>query len=502
MLPKTFPVTCHTNFVGPGSTFVAIAGKVENGITYIPQALHLGAQKIIVEKFSVTAELRQIIEQYGAQLVEVENARKALAIESARSVGCPAEKLIIYAVTGTKGKTTTAHLLWHILKTSGLRVGLLSSEGNIIHDTELPSPLTTPQPDYLHVFFQECIKKNITHVVMEVAAQAVSCHRIVGLRFDGLIFTNFSHEHGEFYNSLNAYFSAKSTLLDYLKPHAPVILNAEDELVSGLREKWSNSYLFGPNEAFCVHKNESSFDGLAANAELLGKLFKFTCASLLGDFNINNVIAAAGLAYKIGIDVAIISHAVLNFPGVPGRLNPKAAFQLPSGAVVFIDKAHNPSSFEAVLSTLQTFTNHLIVVFGAGGGRDHEKRPVMGMIAAKYAQEIIITTDNPRNEDPCSIVGDIIKGISPEYFSHAVRIEFDRMLAIKIACERARKGSIIALLGKGREQFQQINNDKIPFSEHQIVAKLCSNMPEIKREETDLIAKPLLMATKKRYFEK
>jgi UDP-N-acetylmuramyl-tripeptide synthetase len=469
--PKKYPVTCHTDHVGPGSTFVAIKGFQQDGIAYIPRALEHGASTIVVDQDAIIApEIANRIEQAGACLVRVPNTRKALAQMSARANGYPAKKLSIIAVTGTKGKTTCAYLLAHSLRKLGNSVALLSTVTNQINEEVLPTELTTQQPDYLHTFFKLCVNRNVQYVVMEVAAQAQTLYRTYELEFDGILFTNFSQEHAEFYETQEEYFQAKLSIFKQAKPNAPCLVNADDERFSAIQEAFSNIKSYS-----CEHE-ESTYRALL-NQQSIGEVsttcitkenqIPVTCEALIGRFNVYNVLGVMGLLVSMGFSEALVAQAISSFPGVPGRLE---RYHLPNGAQCFIDYAHNPSSFEAVLSTLAGLTEDLIVVFGAGGDRDRVKRPVMGAIAARYAQRIILTSDNPRSEDPSTIITDIMYGM--ECTDGKVMQELDRAHAIQRAYEVSHAGSIIAVLGKGPDEYQLVKGVKTFFSDVKTVLSL------------------------------
>lgn len=477
-IPSVYPVACHTDHVGPGSTFVAIKGMKDDGIEHIQKALSLGANRIVVEKQVVLSQsIINALEAYNAELLLVENTRKQLALLSAQALGYPAQKLRIIAITGTKGKSTTAFLLEHLLKQAGYKTALLSTVKNRILAQEFATHLTTAQPDYLHVFFNTCLQAQVEYVVMEVAAQAVSLYRVAGLTFEALIFTNFSLEHSEFYQSVDDYFAAKADLLTYIKPGAPVILNADDQRVAALAvtEVIKNS----PVITFSLHNrhNIHTVNAFIQKANLSGikALIKtedqeciVEAPTLVGSFNMYNILATIAFAQTLKIKNNIIEQAFLTFSTIPGRLQ---RFVLSNGSTAFIDYAHNPASFEAILSALRPLSSHIIVVFGAGGDRDVTKRPLMGAIASAIADVVILTTDNPRSEDPKLITQDILQGISSEKQSK-ILVELDRQKAIFKAYELSHSDSMIVLLGKGPDEYQHIQNVKIPFSEAAILRSL------------------------------
>lgn len=471
-LPTIWPVTRHTDYVGPQSTFFAIKGMKEDGITYIPLALQKGARTIITYHDAIIPEnIKKAIDDAHAQLLFVDEPRKSLALLSAQAWGNPAQKLKIYAITGTKGKTTTAWLLAHLLKTVGYKTALLSTVENHLHDQVFATDLTTQHPDYLHAFFHACVKAGVTHVVMEVAAQSTSLHRSDGLLFDGFIFTNFENAHGEFYNSEHEYFAAKCALFDQLKPDAHIVLNADAEKVAALKDKYPLATTFGianSNADFTVLNPSSTIQGISGQLIYNNQLVSLACPALLGSFNASNMLAAVSMALIVGIPVEKIQQALQTFHKVPGRLE---RYVLPNGATCIIDYAHNPASFRALLPLLRSMTDHVIVVSGAGGDRDRTMRPELGNLMATFADLVILTADNPRGEDPAHIIQDILLGI-PENKRSSVICEIDRQKAIQCAYAYSKPTSIIALLGKGPEQYQIVGTAKIPFSERTIIQAL------------------------------
>jgi len=473
--PLHFFVACHTDNVGPGSTFVAIQGMNIDGVQFIPEAINRGASCIVLEHDVILSiAIEQIIQKLAIRVERVANSRLALAHMSARANGYPAKKLRIIGITGTKGKTTTAFLIEHIFRVAGYKTALISSIKNSINGHDLIAPLTTPQPDYLHHFFQCCVNQSIDIVVMEVAAQALSLHRTAGIEFDGVLFTNFSLEHLEFYSSMESYFDAKMALFQQCKPNVPIVINADDDHGKKLLNIYPNAIAFGCYDQAII---KGLIDEIPRGATMHGVTMKIvrpakeldiTCAGLLGDFNAYNILAAVSMAISFGIGEQTITQALTTFPGVPGRLQ---KYTLPNGALCIIDYAHNPASYRAVLFLLKSKTDHLIVVFGAAGKRDASRRPLMGSIAAQFADIVVLTTDNPRGENPIQIIDDIVFGISPDQQYKVIR-EMDREQAIKKAYAHSRAGTIIAILGKGTDEYQIIDTSKIPFSEIEIVKSL------------------------------
>lgn len=469
---KNLRVACHTDNIGPGSVFVAIKGMKEDGANYIFQAIEKGATSIVVENnIKLSSDILNLIEKKNIKLVYVKNSREALSKLSAQAYGYPSQSLKIIGVTGTKGKTSTAYLIEHLLKISGYKTALISSVKNCIGQLQWNSNLTTPQPDYLHAFFDLCRLNKIDYVVVEISAQSISLHRVDDILFDSVVFTNFSAEHFEFYSSIDEYFNAKVSILNRLKPNGFLIINNDDQRLKQLIKNVKvNAITFGleSDAKFNAKIDKNNMDGLTAQINADGEIYNTEAPYLIGKFNLYNTLAALSFAHSIGINSKNIQKAVKTFKGVPGRFE---KYYLPNGAVAIIDYAHNPSSFNEIFSTLKSFSLSLIAVFGAGGERDHKKRPIMGEIAAKFADKIILTTDNPRSEDARKIVNDIKSGITPNLLEK-VFVELDRKKAIEMAYEFSSSDSIILLLGKGSDEYQLINGNKIYFSESQILASL------------------------------
>jgi UDP-N-acetylmuramyl-tripeptide synthetase len=468
-IPTILPVACHTDNVGQGTVFVAIKGKKEDGSVHILKALELGARAVYVDSACMLddATHNELIRRDIPYIV-VDDARLVLAQLSALAHGNPADKLRIVAVTGTKGKTTTVFLLDHILRTAGYTTALLSTVRNSIGDTIFKTNLTTRQPDYLHAFFAQCVAAGVQIVVMEVAAQALSLHRVAGLQFDGAIVTNFEAEHAEFYATIEEYFAAKCKLIDHLKPGAPLLVNGDDARTRTLVTAVPQALTFGTGKDNTLRAERLSApqDPLTISLSRDGQSCQYSCPILMGDFNVYNMCAAAGLARCLGVSCETIEQACTTFKPVPGRLE---MYTLSNGARGCIDYAHTPASYTSILSTLRALTDHLIVVFGAGGERDKTKRPIMGKVASDFADLTIVTSDNPRSEKAEDIACDIKIGI-PD--GRNVLLELDREKAIQLAYAHAKPTSIIVMLGKGPDEYQQIGSIKYPFSEKAILQRL------------------------------
>jgi UDP-N-acetylmuramoyl-L-alanyl-D-glutamate--2,6-diaminopimelate ligase len=462
-MPAIFPVAAHTDNVCPGTIFVAICGQHYDGLLYIPQAIAKGASRVVIQQDAVIPEdIALLLTLHAIPLIRVENSRKALAELSAQVAGYPSKKLKILGITGTKGKTTSVYILEALLKKMGKKVARLSTVSNAVNGCELVAHLTTAQPDYLQQFFALCVDQKIEYVVMEIAAQATTFNRIEMIELDGLIFTNLDREHAELYPDMDDYFNAKYRIFDHVKSGMPAIVNADD--LYGRRILAQNHAALGfsfqvKDPAYaCAHYAQGQLV-----IEYNGQTNVLCYKGIPGAFNACNLAGVVVLLMKLGFSLDELCKEPFEFPKIPGRLE---EYFLPNGARAYIDYAHTPGSFKSLLSVVRGWTDHLIVVFGAGGSKDAIKRPIMGEIAAQLADVVILTTDNPRQEEPAKIVEDILKGIAQK---DKVLVELDRARAIEMAYRNSKKGSIIMLLGKGPDEYQIFGTTKIPFSEKGIL---------------------------------
>ena len=455
-MPQKFLVTCHTDHVGEGSTFVAIPGHTTDGRVYINKAITLGAKRIVTQASDgVTTQallgpptwLEKLTIRDGVQYLTVTDARKALAILAAQAYGHPANKLQIIGVTGTKGKTTTVHLLAHILKSAGHKCEMLSTVTNT---------RTTMPADWLHAFFAQCVLQEVEYIVMEVSAHALTLDRVHGIPFIACGFTNLAREHLEFYKTIDDYFAAKQGLFNMIVKGGAAVVNTSSEWgrkLAGpfLSQEKVHLVTFGLRSDtlhnFPYTTQAAPQGGIVCTFDLKVDELSLYAPSLLGSFNGANLALAALLAREADVNQFAVKQAVQTFPGVPGRLQ---GHKLANGAQAFVDYAHNPSSFSAVLGALGEMTGDLIVVFGCGGERDATKRPLMGEVASRLCKHVFVTGDNPRSEDPQKIIDDILCGIAPENKAK-VQVVPDRAQAIAKAAALSKAGSIIAILGKGHE---------------------------------------------------
>jgi UDP-N-acetylmuramoyl-L-alanyl-D-glutamate--2,6-diaminopimelate ligase len=465
LFTNTYPVTCHSDHVGIGSTFVAIKGFKDDGVQYISTAIEKGTTKIVLQEGTALSE-----KYAGIDITFVPDTRKALAELSAQALGNPSEKLRFVGITGTCGKTTTTYLIESILKNYGYKTALLGSVKNKILDQEEDLALTTQNSDYIQMFLAECMKKEVQVVVMEVSSHGLALDRVHGIKFDVAGFTNLSREHMDFHPTMDHYFQTKMRLFENLKPGGLAVINADNEwslkAVDLLSQQESHLVSFGQARGDARFELiQNSLDGLKIrfhDGDILLESDK-----LLGEFNGYNISMACLACKHFGIPLNVIAQAIKKYAGVPGRMQ---CHFLKNGAKAFVDFAHKPEAMENVLKTLRTQSDSLIVVFGCGGNRDKTKRPVMGALAGQYADQIIVTDDNPRNEDRQTIANEIIAGIPQEKQGNTTCL-LDRKVAITKAVEFSKPGSIIAILGKGHENYYLINGKKTHLDDFEEISK-------------------------------
>ncbi len=451
-------ITDDSRQVKPGYIFIAIRGSITDGHDFLRIAEANGATAAIVEDPSRTS----------LPTIAVREGRRAAAAAAASVYGNPASTLRFAGVTGTNGKTTTTSILRHIFddgKGSSASIGtlgvLLGSAGDVLPGG---SGLTTPGPVELQRVLRDLVDRGVRNVAMEVSSHSLDQRRIDGITFDVVVFTNLTRDHLDYHGTMENYFRAKSLLLDYLKPEGTAVINADAAEWSRLKLP-RRSLRFGVRVAADLRAANIHFEPHGSEWDLVtpgGSAH--VSLPLIGDVNVENALAAAASASALGMKVPAIVQRLHTVPQVAGRLEIISA-----RPTVLRDYAHTPDALERSLRTARGFTRgKLIVVFGAGGDRDKGKRPLMGEIAERGADCAIVTSDNPRTEDPDVIIDDIEAGMR---LSHHERVT-DRLSAIKRALEIAEPNDIVLLAGKGHETYQIRGTTSYPFDEKEIVRGL------------------------------
>jgi UDP-N-acetylmuramoyl-L-alanyl-D-glutamate--2,6-diaminopimelate ligase len=451
--------------------FVALRGEKADGHQFIGHAIDKGASVIVAEREEKDPRVTCLV---------VENTRTALADFSAAFYGHPARKLKLAAVTGTNGKTTTTFLLKHICENSGLRCGLIGTVRYEIGERILPAIRTTPESLDLQELLAQIVNAGCKATAMEVSSHALAQERARGLEWNVAVFTNLTQDHLDFHGTMENYFEAKAKLFIALaaqkQKNKPVaIVNIDDRYGQRLLGRIDKTvavvtYGMGLRADFRASNYRAEFTGTSYQLDARGKSYLIR-VPLIGRFNVTNSMAALAAADALGIN---LRNAVLNLakaPQVPGRLElvpAKRQFQ------VFVDYAHTPDALGNVLKTLRELQpNRLIAVFGCGGDRDRQKRPLMGEMVDRLADYSIITSDNPRKEDPGAIIGEIEKGLRSNRYEKIV----DRTEAINRAVALARPRDIVLVAGKGHENYQEFADYTIPFDDIQVARRAIEDHP-------------------------
>lgn len=461
-----------------GDVFFSIQGKLINGNDFIPEAIENGATKIIIQKDNLLpGNLEDEIRSKNLSYEYVENIYQKFAELNKEFYQIKDTDFTILGVTGTKGKTTTANCLFSFLRKLGISTGLMSSTGHRLNEEHFHGgeKLTTEMADTIYRFLYEAKIRKINHIILEVSSHAFSQKRVFGITFDGFIFTNFSQEHGESHPTQKDYFLAKCLLYQQVKENGIIVLNKKDKKVWGSKKYKKTNQTIN----YFTENNKKEKDNcyeiinetiLETEAKIIFNEKEYTFkSSWTGNYNIENIFASILLTHKLKNlseeEINMLLRTVVSLPSIPGR-NEK--YVLKNNAIVSIEKAPTPNSVSLTIKRLKQFTNNLIAIFGCGGDRDKKKRPLLGKIIETYADTIYVTTDNPRFENIDSIFQDIARGFN---FSKNIFFIHNREEAIKLAIEQSTKETIIALIGKGDETYQDINGQKYPFSEKKIIAE-------------------------------
>lgn len=441
-----------------GALFVAICGYETDGHKYAASAKEKGAAVLLCQ---------YVPEGLDMPYVRVKDTRRALALVSAAFYGYPAEKLNIVGVTGTNGKTTSTTLIKEVIeRCTGDKVGLIGTNRNMIGDEELPTERTTPESADLQELFARMVEKGCKWAVMEVSSHSLYLGRVEGIRFHTGVFTNLTQDHLDFHKTMQAYAEAKAILFANCDR---AVINIDDEYGPFMAESAKCPVLsvsVGKNEAGLVAKNvKLAADRVEFLAVTMGEVERITLG-IPGAFSVYNALSALGFALGAGIKLSAAAAALACCSGVKGRAEVVPAGE---GYTVLIDYAHTPDALENILNTAKGFAQgRVVALFGCGGDRDRTKRPKMGAIAAELADYVIVTSDNPRTEQPGEIIKDILEGMKDTKTPYTV-IE-NRREAIWYALENAQPGDVIILAGKGHETYQIIGKEKHHMDEREIVA--------------------------------
>lgn len=441
------------------SLFVATKGAADDGHIYIQKAIELGAIAIVCE---------EIPKDKNDQItyVKVADSTYALGVMACNYYDNPSEKLKLVGITGTNGKTTTVTLLFNLFKSLGYSVGLLSTVQNKINNTVIPSTHTTPDAITLNELLFKMEEQGCEFVFMEVSSHAIVQNRIAGINFTGALFSNITHDHLDYHKTFDEYIKAKKQFFNLLPSTAFALTNRDDKNgMVMLQNTKANKYTY-------ALKNIADYKCKIIESHLNGLLLNIdnheVWVKLIGTFNAYNILSVYATAVLLKQDITSVLTALSNLNSVEGRFQ---YVKSPNGVIGIIDYAHTPDALKNVLETVKEIrsgSEQVITLLGCGGDRDSAKRPIMAAIACEYSNKVILTSDNPRTEDPEEILNQMQAGVNPVDVKKVLRIT-DRREAIKIACSFSSKGDIILIAGKGHEKYQEINGVKHDFDDLEIL---------------------------------
>ncbi len=459
-------VNIDSRKIQKGHLFVAMRGTQVDGHTFIGKAQDLGASAILCEE--VPAELKE-----GVTYVQVASTEDAVGKVATVFYGNPSAKLKLVGVTGTNGKTTIATLLYNMFRKLGYHCGLLSTVCNYIEGEAVPASHTTPDPIELNALLARMVEAGCEYAFMECSSHAIHQKRIGGLKFTGGIFTNLTRDHMDYHKTVENYRNAKKMFFDNLPKSAFAITNADDKngmvMVQNCKAT-IKTYSTRSMADFRARILECHFEGmyLEINGREVGVQF-------IGKFNVSNLLAVYGAAVMLGQDPEDVLVAMSTLKSVSGRLEP---LRSPEGFTAIVDYAHTPDALENVLKAIHEVLDgkgQVITVCGAGGNRDKGKRPLMAQEAVKQSDKVIITSDNPRFEDPQDIINDMLAGLDKQQMKKVISI-VDRREAIRTACMLARKGDVILVAGKGHEDYQEIQGVKHHFDDKEVLNEVFTSI--------------------------
>ena len=456
-------VNIESRKIAAGHLFVAIKGTVTDGHQYIDKAIELGAAAVLCEDVPE----KQV---QGVCYVQVASTEDCVGSVATAFYGNPSQKLKLVGVTGTNGKTTIATLLFHMFRRLGHKCGLLSTVCNYIEDKAIPADHTTPDPIELNHLLSQMVEAGCEYAFMECSSHAIAQKRIGGLKFAGGLFTNLTRDHLDYHKTVENYRDAKKAFFDMLPKDAFAVTNADDKngmfMVQNTKAQ-VKTYSIRSMADFRARIIECHFEGmyLEINGQEVGVQF-------IGKFNVSNLLAVYGAAIMLGKQPEEVLLVMSTLKSVAGRLEP---IRSEEGVTAVVDYAHTPDALDNVLraihEVLEGKDGKVITVCGAGGNRDKGKRPLMAQEAVRQSDRVIITSDNPRFEEPQDIINDMLAGLDQKQMKKVVAI-VDRREAIKTACMLAQKGDVILIAGKGHEDYQEIKGVKHHFDDREVVREI------------------------------
>ena len=449
--------------IGEGYLFVAQVGTAVDGHTFIDGCVAKGAAAIVLSDKSFLPK-----EESPVTYILVENTDEALGLLASRWFGEPSKELTLVGVTGTNGKTTIATLLYKLVRALGYKAGLLSTVVNYIEDEAVPATHTTPDAIELNGLLRRMVDAGCHYAFMEVSSHAIAQERIAGLDFDGALFTNLTRDHIDYHKTFDNYRDTKKRLFDGLKKTAFAVTNKDDRNGLVMTQNCKAAVHTYSTRSLADYKAqilEEGFDGMMLNIN-----GKEVFVPLVGRFNVSNLLCIYGAAMNLGLDELEVLRVLSTLKPVNGRFE---TIRSPKGWTAIVDYAHTPDAVDNVIQTIREIKKEgakLITVVGCGGNRDKGKRPMMAQIAKRGSEQLILTSDNPRDEEPKDILKDMTDGLTAEELRSTLVIE-DRAVAIQTACTLAQSGDVILIAGKGHEDYQIIKGVKYHFDDHEVVKK-------------------------------
>lgn len=451
------------------SLFFAVRGTQVDGHQFIAQAIEKGAKSIVCEQIPDDT-------QEGITYVQVENAAKALGIAAGNYYDHPSARMKVVAITGTNGKTTVVTLLHQLFMKLGYNTGLLSTVVNKINDTPVAATHTTPDALQMHSLLAKMVQAGCTHCFMEASSHAIVQHRITGLQLTGAVFTNITHDHLDYHKTFEEYIKSKKMLFDNLPSSAFALVNVDDrrgKIMLQNTKAAKKTFALKSVADFKAKVLTNALQGLELEIGDMEKPARQAWFKLIGDFNAYNLLAAYGVALSLGEEEEEVLTQLSDVQPATGRFEQIIS---PEGVVAIVDYAHTPDALKNVLETIQkvrTKNEQVISVVGCGGDRDKAKRPKMAAVAAQLSDKVILTSDNPRSEDPEQIIRDMQQGVGVAQSKKVLTIT-DRREAIRAACMMAGKNDIVLVAGKGHETYQEIKGVKYDFDDKKVIAEIFS----------------------------
>ncbi len=454
-------LVCDSKQVKEGDLFVAVRGASQNGASFIPEAIARGARIIVSEEdFFSDGKIIQI---------KIDDSRRVLAMLADRFYGEPSRKLKVIGITGTNGKTTCSYLLEALFSEAQKKVGVIGTISYRVGERVIPAPNTTPGPLEVQSLLSQMVKEKIGYAVMEVSSHALDQKRVETIRFDSALFTNLTQDHLDYHKTQEAYFLAKRRLFESLDPQATAVLNGDSPFVERIASvtqarvlRYALHHADIRAESLELTSRGTTFDAVTPQGKIGVR------SGLIGVHNVYNILGVIGAALAQGLSLSVIEEGIARFEGVPGRLEKIEAGQ---PFHVFVDFAHTEDALRQVLLSLRPLTRgRLLLLFGCGGNRDRSKRPKMAQAASELSDFVVVTSDNPRKEDPQAILKEIEAGFPPAFQRY--QLEEDRGKAIETILAEAKEGDTVLIAGKGHEAYQIFRDRTVPFDDRQVVDEI------------------------------